>query len=90
MLHKVTFEYKKRERKMQDKNFIVEENSTKEIENAISHDQNAVPYIPMSKLPPMGTVIPLNLAGETAQAQYKFTEEVPDVDQYLVLSLIHI
>jgi hypothetical protein len=69
---------------MEDKNFIVEENSTKEIENAISHDQNAVPYIPMSKLPPMGTVIPLNLAGETAQAQYKFIEEIPDVDQYLV------
>ena len=66
------------------KSIIVEENSTEEILNAISHDQNAVPYIPMSKLPSMGTVIPLNLAGETAQAQYKFTEEVTDVDQFLV------
>ena len=69
---------------MEIKNIIVEENSTKEIESAISHDQNAVPYIPMSKLPSMGTVIPLNLAGETAQAQYKFSEEFPDVDKYLV------
>jgi hypothetical protein len=43
---------------------------------AISNDQNAVPYIPMSKLPSMGTVIPLNLAGETSQAQYKFLEEI--------------
>jgi hypothetical protein len=70
-----------------EKNTLVEGNSTQEIEKAISNDQNAVPYIPMSKLPSMGTVTPLNLAGETAQAQYKFLEETPDVDDFLVKKL---
>ena len=65
-------------------NKFVEEESTKDIEKAISSDQNAIPYSPMSTLPNMGTVIPLNLAGETLQAQFKFLEEIPDVDAYLV------
>jgi hypothetical protein len=68
-------------------NKFVEEKSTKEIEKAISSDQNAVPYSPMSNLVSMGTVVPLNLAGETLQAQFKFLEEVPDVDAYLVEKL---
>lgn len=72
---------------MDIKNTLVEENSTIEIENAISNDQNAVPYNPMSKLPSMGTVVPLNLAGETAQSLYKFTQETPDVDEFLVKKL---
>jgi len=69
------------------KNKFVEEESTVEIEKAISDDQNAIPYSPMSKLPNMGTVIPLNLAGETLQAQFKVLEEIPDTDAYLVEKL---
>lgn len=69
------------------KNTFVEEEATKEIEKAISHEQNAIPYTPMSTLPSMGTVIPLNLAGETLQAQFKVGEEIPDVDEYLVEKL---
>lgn len=65
-------------------NLIVEEKATQEIEKAIGTDQNAVPYTSMSKLPAIGTVVPLNLAGETLQAQFDFLEEIPDVDQYLV------
>ena len=68
-------------------NKFVEEESTKEIEKAISSDQNAIPYSPMSSLPNMGTVIPLNLAGETLQAQFKMMEEVPDIDKYLIEKL---
>ena len=68
-------------------NTIVEEQATKEIEKAINTDQNAVPYTPLSKLPALGTVVPLNLAGETLQAQFDFIEEVPDIDQYLVEKL---
>lgn len=68
-------------------NSIVEEQATKEIEKAISGDQNAVPYTPMSKLPSLGTVVPLNLAGETLQAQFDFVDEIPDIDQYLVEKL---
>lgn len=68
-------------------NTIVEEQSTKDIEKAISTDQNAVPYTPMSKLPALGTVVPLNLAGETLQAQFDFIDEIPDIDQYLVEKL---
>jgi len=68
-------------------NTIVEEQATKDIEKAISTDQNAVPYTPMSKLPALGTVVPLNLAGETLQAQFDFIEEVPDIDAYLVEKL---
>jgi hypothetical protein len=68
-------------------NKFVEEESTKEIEKAISKDQNAIPYSPMSSLPNMGTVIPLNLAGETLQAQFKMMEEIPDIDKYLIEKL---
>lgn len=70
-----------------EKNTLVEQNSTKKIEKAISNDQNTVPYTPMSNLPSMGTVVPLNLAAETSQAQYKFLEETPDVDEFLVKKL---
>jgi len=70
-------------------NKFVEEESTKEIEKAISTQQNAVPYSPMSNLPSMGTVVPLNLAGETLQAQFKFLEDIPDVDAYLVEKLAY-
>ena len=68
-------------------NKFVEEKSTKEIEKAISGDQNAIPYSPMSSLPSMGTVVPLNLAGETLQAQFKMMEEIPDIDKYLIEKL---
>ena len=68
-------------------NTIVEEQATKEIEKAINTDQNAVPYTPLSKLPALGTVVPLNLAGETLQAQFDFIDEIPDIDQYLVEKL---
>lgn len=64
-----------------------EEQTTAEIEKAIAADQNSVPYVPMSKLPNMGTVVPLSLAGETMQAQFKLREEIEDVDQYLVEKL---
>jgi len=70
-------------------NLIVEEQATQQIERAIDTDQNAVPYVPMSKVPAIGTVVPLNLAGETLQAQFDFLEEIPDVDQYLVDKLAY-
>jgi hypothetical protein len=57
------------------------------IEDAILNEQNTLPYTPMSKLPNLGTMIPLALAGETLQAQYKFKEEIPNVDAYLVEKL---
>lgn len=68
-------------------NLLLEEEAAKQINKAIGTDQNAVPYIPMSKLPTLGTVVPLNLAGETLQAQFDFTEKIPDVDQYVVQKL---
>lgn len=68
-------------------NKLVEEEATKEIEQAISNEQNAIPYTSMSKLPSMGTVIPLNLAGETLQAQFKVEEDIPNIDKYLVEKL---
>jgi len=66
---------------------IVEQEAANDVENAISHEQNSIPYSPMSKLPSMGTVIPLNLAGETMQAQFAFKEEIADIDTYLVEKL---
>lgn len=71
------------------KNTFVEEEATQEIENAISNEQNAIPYTPLSKLPSMGTVIPLNLAGETLQAQFKVSEDIEDIDSYLVRKLAY-
>ena len=68
-------------------NVAVEEIAASDIENAIAKEQNAIPYIPISKLPSMGTVIPLNLAGETMQAQFAFKEEVEDIDSFLVEKL---
>jgi len=69
------------------KNPMVEDQSTEEIVKAISNDQNAIPYTPMSELVSMGTVIPLNLAGETMQAQFKVMEDIPNIDDYLVEKL---
>ena len=66
------------------KNPIVEEQSTAAIEKAVSDEQNAIPYIPMSSQPSMGTYVPLSLAGETMQAQFKVREEIEDIDEYLV------
>lgn len=57
------------------------------IEDAILNQQNTLPYNPMSKLPSLGTMIPLALAGETLEAQYKFKQEVPNIDEYLVNKL---
>jgi hypothetical protein len=71
------------------KNTFVEEEATQEIEKAISNEQNAIPYTPLSKLPSMGTVIPLNLAGETLQAQFKVSEDIEDIDSYLVRKLAY-
>jgi hypothetical protein len=71
------------------KNKFVEEEATQEIENAITNEQNAIPYTPLSKLPSMGTVIPLNLAGETLQAQFKVSEDIEDTDAYLVNKLAY-
>lgn len=65
-------------------NLIIQEESTEKIEKAISEDQNAIPYTPMSSLPSLSTVVPLSLAGETMQAQYAFREDIPDVDRYLI------
>ena len=68
-------------------NKIIQEQSTKEIEQALNNQENAVPYQPVSSLPNLGTVMPISLSGETMEAQYKFVEEIPDADEYLVQKL---
>lgn len=68
-------------------NKIIQEQSTKEIEQALNNHENAVPYQPVSSLPSLGTVMPISLSGETMEAQYKFTEEIPDADQFLIEKL---
>ena len=74
---------------MEDKKIPQQESEqiSNKIEDAILNEQNTLPYTPMSKLPSLGTMIPLALAGETLEAQYKFKEEVPNVDEYLVQKL---
>ena len=68
-------------------NKIIQEQSTKEIEQALNNHENAVPYQPVSSLPSLGTVMPISLSGETMEAQYKFTEEIPDADKFLIEKL---
>ena len=68
-------------------NKIIQEQSTKEIEQALNNQENAVPYQPVSSLPNLGTVMPISLSGETMEAQYKFVEDIPDADEYLVQKL---
>jgi len=48
---------------------------------------NTVPYNPLSGLIGMGTVVPLQLASETLQAQNNLYEQVGDIDNYLVNKL---
>jgi hypothetical protein len=74
---------------MEDKKIPQQESEliSNKIEDAILNEQNTLPYTPMSKLPSLGTMIPLALAGETLEAQYKFKEEIPNVDEYLVQKL---
>ena len=64
-----------------------QESITNQVEDAIINEQNTLPYTPVSKLPNLQTVIPLALGGETLSAQYKFKEEVENVDEYLVEKL---
>lgn len=68
-------------------NKIIQEQSTQEIEQALNNHENAVPYQPVSSLPSLGTVMPISLSGETMEAQYKFTEEIPDADKFLIEKL---
>lgn len=65
----------------------IQEQTAKEVEKAVEAQINAVPYKPLSELPSMGTVVPLNLAGETLQAQYELFDEVGSIDNYLVEKL---
>ena len=44
-------------------NKIIQEQSTKEIEQALNNHENAVPYQPVSSLPSLGTVMPISLSG---------------------------
>jgi hypothetical protein len=48
---------------------------------------NVVPYNPISGLNGMSTVVPLQLASETLQAQNNLYDEVGDIDNYLVNKL---
>jgi hypothetical protein len=64
-----------------------QESIVNQVEDAIINEQNTLPYTPISKLPNLQTVVPLALGGETLAAQYKFKEEIPNVDEYLVEKL---
>jgi hypothetical protein len=74
---------------MEDKRIPKSENESidNKIEDAIINEQNTLPYNPISKLPSLGTMIPLALAGETLAAQYKFKEDIPNIDEYLIEKL---
>lgn len=77
---------------MEDNQMInqnVEQKSTSEIEKAIGSEKNVVPYSSMSKLPSLETAVPLSLAGETLQAQFKVQEDIPDVDEYVMQKLAY-
>lgn len=53
-----------------------EQESAKNIENAIINDQNAIPYSPQSTCVPLGTLTPLSLYGEILEAQAVIREEI--------------
>ena len=52
----------------------IDEKVAKSVSDAISNDDNAVPDIPISNCPPLSSVVPLNLLGETLEAMNVFKE----------------
>ena len=72
-----------------EQNTLIDEQATQSIEKAIADDKTVVPYSPMSKMPIIagGTSVPLSLAGETLQAQFKVQEDILDIDEYAVTKL---
>ncbi len=67
----------------EDEEVYLNKEDTKKVEQAIEDNQNALPYISMSKLHKMGAMSPLALFGDMVFWQHKFKEEVPDVDEYV-------
>jgi hypothetical protein len=58
------------------------------VKEAIKNEVNTVNYTPMSTLPSLGTVIPINLLGETIEAQSNILLQTDGkVDDYLMTKL---
>jgi hypothetical protein len=60
---------------------------TSEVQKAIKDEVNTVNYTPMSSLPKLDTVIPLNLLGETLEFQAKLLASINNIDDYLMQKL---
>ena len=65
----------------------IDEKVAQSVSEALTHDENAVPYVPISDCPPLSSVVPLNLLGESLEALSVFKEQDIDIDSFLMNKL---
>ncbi len=61
----------------------IDEKDAKKLTEAIVENQNALPYVCLSKLRKMNAMTPVALFGDIVYWQHQFKQEIPDIDEYV-------